>query len=370
MTVNDFRYAIKISKNRMKGYRSDARSCQRILASIPTIIIDINEQIAYVEGLLEREEFENIKLFQYKSLEDGHIRDFNYVKTPYEIGVNSSNKHFKKILESFLKYSKECLLFFDKEEEKWREFEYMFDELANFYEIKEEEFDLLLLEKVFGEDVKKLKYYKERRDYLNFDKRMFNRFSFVLTSSDRNLLKSWEEQISNIESVPSQEKTDFISVCSLLFKFKAHVLNRGTFKSRSKVDEKDFQEEIIRFIDANENIKDREIEPEVAGGKVDLILFNIPVELKIIRNDNHLELLENTNSGQIVSYCSGRSSSLGIICFLDILEKKNAPSLLMERNRIFKAPYHGINSGEQKYPVYIGHIIIDGNTKNPSEYSK
>lgn len=371
MTINELRYSIRRTKKRMKGCRSDARSCDRIISSIPKILDEIITQMKYIENKLKSEEFDNINLFQYGGSKSMLIRDFDYLKSPYEIKFLKDKLHVRWVLERFLGDSKEDIEYFKEEEERWQKFREMFDEEANFYEIKQKEFELKLLEKIYGEDVKKLIFYKEMKEDLNFDKMLFRKFSFVLTNeSNRNSFKSFKEEINALINITAKEKNRFISACVAVLKFKEHVLNRGIYSAINNISEKEFKEEIFRFIDLNYNIKDREIEPESAGGKVDLVLFGIPMEFKVIRTERDLNLLEEMNSGQIVSYCTGRSSRFGINCFLDLIEKKDAPSFFKERDKLFKAPLHGVKENEQKYPIYIEQIIIDGNTKKPSDYSK
>lgn len=73
---------------------------------------------------------------------------------------------------------------------------------------------------------------------------------------------------------------------------------------------------------------------------------------------------------QPVAYSSGNAKQLSILCILDLTEKKLPPGAPQNSVRLVEPKVHGFEDGNLENPSKVAFVVIDGNTKKTSEYSK
>jgi hypothetical protein len=110
-------------------------------------------------------------------------------------------------------------------------------------------------------------------------------------------------------------------------------------------------------------------EETLAGGRLDLKYRRIVIELKVEHTTKDREVLRRKYTEQPAQYAAP-SIPLGIVCILDITEKIHPPSNIANNITLESPTVHGFENSPPVYPTKIAIVIIDGNLKLPSEYSK
>ena len=70
-----------------------------------------------------------------------------------------------------------------------------------------------------------------------------------------------------------------------------------------------------------------------------------------------------------IAYASGNGKSASIVCILDLNDKVMPPGPPASNVILRSAAIHGLDETQSSKHAQV-FIFIDGNTKNPSEYSK
>jgi hypothetical protein len=67
-------------------------------------------------------------------------------------------------------------------------------------------------------------------------------------------------------------------------------------------------------------------------------------------------------------YTTSYLKQLGILCILDVVEKHNPPSNYRNNLFLITPKLHGFEDTALRFPTKIVALVIDGNTKTPSDY--
>jgi hypothetical protein len=193
-----------------------------------------------------------------------------------------------------------------------------------------------------------------------------------LTSNDI-LNSEIEDNIRSIitehPSINIKELKDFSILLSAILQFQLFNLEHPKYKNKPDIDESTFRDDLIEFLYARNIGNEISKESNVAGGRIEISFRNIIAELKIEKKECERQTLLNRYLKQPASYVSGKSKQLGILCILDLVEKQLPPSPCMNNLFFIKPELHGFQNNTPKYKVIIATVFIDGNTKNPSDYS-
>lgn len=167
-----------------------------------------------------------------------------------------------------------------------------------------------------------------------------------------------------------QDRNDFIKLLNGIANYQGYCLQSGIYKKVSTLREDVFRDNLIQHLTGNPQIGGSIVkESHVSGGRIEIVYKGHVAELKVETSISNRSSLMQKYSSQAVAYASGNSKSVSIVCILDLTEKKLPPGPLAS-NVILKSPeVHGFE-GEQSNEHVQVFIFIDGNTKNPSEYSK
>lgn len=173
-----------------------------------------------------------------------------------------------------------------------------------------------------------------------------------------------------LAKIDLQDRNDFITLLNGIANFQGYCLNSGFYKNVSSLKEDQFRDKLIQHLAANPQIGGNAIkESHVAGGRVEIAFKGHIAELKVETTISDRAKLMRKFSSQAVAYASGNGKSTSIVCILDLTEKLKPPSS-PANNIILKSPStHGFEDVQTDNHIQV-FIFIDGNTKNPSEYSK
>ena len=177
-----------------------------------------------------------------------------------------------------------------------------------------------------------------------------------------------DKQLPDIDKT---EKENFIKLLSGIVNYQGYCLQRGIYKENRKVLEDEFRDNLIQHL-TNNPLLGEEISKEshIAGGRVEINFRGIIAELKVENTISDREKLYEKYGKQPVAYASGNTKQLSILCILDLTEKKLPPAPPQNNIKLISPIVHGFESKQLDYPSKMAMILIDGNTKKPSDYSK
>ena len=167
-----------------------------------------------------------------------------------------------------------------------------------------------------------------------------------------------------------QDRNNFIRLLNGITNFQGYCLQSGLYKNISSLKEDQFRDNLIQHLMANPLIGSAITkESHVAGGRVEIAYNGHIAELKVETSISNRAALMKKYSSQAVAYASGNGKSASIVCILDLTEKVMPPGPPASNVILRSATIHGFEQTQSDEHAQV-FIIIDGNTKNPSEYSK
>jgi len=168
----------------------------------------------------------------------------------------------------------------------------------------------------------------------------------------------------------SQDRDDFIRLLNGITNFQGYCLQSGLYKKTSSLKEDQFRDNLIQHLMANPLIGGAITkESHVAGGRVEIAYKGHIAELKVETLISDRSALVKKYSSQAVAYASGNGKSVSIVCILDLTEKVMPPGPAASNVILRSAAIHGFDDAQPAGHAQV-FVFIDGNTKNPSEYSK
>lgn len=179
---------------------------------------------------------------------------------------------------------------------------------------------------------------------------------------------SIEKEIPDIDK---KEKDDFLNLLSGVLNYQGFCAQQGIYKQKDSITENEFRDNLIQHLIANPHIGEEiSKESHIAGGRVEISYRGIIAELKVENTISDRDKLFEKYGKQPIAYSSGNAKQLSIICILDLTEKRNPPAPLQNNIRMLTPELHGFENKEPEYVAKLVMVIIDGNTQNPSDYSR
>jgi hypothetical protein len=174
--------------------------------------------------------------------------------------------------------------------------------------------------------------------------------------------------------LPGLDDADFQNFVKLLngvLSYQGFCAQRGAYKGIDTLKESEFRDKMIEYLTAQPNLGENIIkEPSVAGGNIEIVYNGIIAELKVETAVSDRTALAKKYGKQPTQYASGNGKQLSILVVLDLTEKQ-FPSAAPQNNvNIIVPTVHGFESSEPSFPSRVVLVVIDGNTKNPSDYNK
>jgi hypothetical protein len=174
-----------------------------------------------------------------------------------------------------------------------------------------------------------------------------------------------------IPKLDADEKNNFLHLLSGILNYQGFCLQQGIYKNEPNVSEDDFRDDLIQHLTGlpyiGENINK---EAHLAGGRVEIGYKGNVAELKVEKALSDRRKIIEKYTSQGVAYSSANTKSLSILCVLDLSEKKQ-PVGPPQNNIFFTTPaLHGFDDPSTAPPIRQVVVVIEGNTKKPSDYSK
>lgn len=167
-----------------------------------------------------------------------------------------------------------------------------------------------------------------------------------------------------------QDRNDFITLLNGITNFQGYCLQSGVYKNTASLKEDQFRDSLIQHLMANPLIGGSITkESHVAGGRVEIAYRGHVAELKVEVSVSDRGTLMKKYSSQAVAYASGNAKMASIVCILDLTAKNLPPGPPASNVILQPVPVHGFDDTQIGNHAQV-FIFIDGNTKNPSDYSR
>jgi len=175
---------------------------------------------------------------------------------------------------------------------------------------------------------------------------------------------------TELPELDTKEVNDFFILLSNILNYQGYCNQYGIYKKTDKLLEDEFRDQLIQHLVAKLG-EEIHKEPHLAGGRVEILYRGISVELKVEKKISDRKKLKNKYGQQPLTYASATLKNLSILCILDLTKKDQLPQNLASENIFLIEPkFHGFNQKDYKTSSRLIMIVIDGNTINPSDYSK
>lgn len=166
------------------------------------------------------------------------------------------------------------------------------------------------------------------------------------------------------------ERDNFVNLLSGILNYQGFCTQHGSYKNINSLKESEFRDRMIQHLVGIHNLGEEIVkESHVAGGLVEISYRGIIAELKVESVISDREQLIKKYGKQPIQYASGNAKQLSILCILDLSEKKLPPAPPQNNVKIITPELHGFEDSKPKFPSKLAIVIIDGNTKSPSDYS-
>ena len=110
--------------------------------------------------------------------------------------------------------------------------------------------------------------------------------------------------------------------------------------------------------------------PQQAGGITDIRFRGVIVELKVENENGERERMARKYTRQVTQYAGVEARQVSVLLILDLTEKVNPPGDIRNDILLYNVPTHGTTDVPPKFPSKAFVFVVNGNTRNPSSYSR
>jgi hypothetical protein len=183
------------------------------------------------------------------------------------------------------------------------------------------------------------------------------------------VLSDLAEQVREVPGVSPAHWEDFVQALSAIGNILGNTANEAAYRTGDKITEAEFHRRLLHDLrmllgpDVKDGVRQ-------AAGITDLQYRTVTIELKVETKVSERQEIFDRYESQTVQYNSGVGSQLGILCVLDLTEKDVPPAPPQNSIMLLKPPVHGFPKGDAPFPGRIAALVIDGNLRSPSSYSR
>jgi hypothetical protein len=185
---------------------------------------------------------------------------------------------------------------------------------------------------------------------------------------DERNLQIIEEVKRDLPQVNPQHLDDFIIALGAITNYMGINLQQALYKEGAAVSEADFQNNLLYHMRTwlGEDVQEA---PKQGGGPTDIQYKTVTVELKVEKEISDRGKMIEKYLSQPTQYSSAGGAQLGILCILDLTEKDKPPANSQNQITLETPEVHGFDS-TPNFPTRIAVVVIDGNLRLPSSYSR
>ena len=105
-----------------------------------------------------------------------------------------------------------------------------------------------------------------------------------------------------------------------------------------------------------------------AGGETDVKYREVTIELKVEKSNGDRGFIRKKYSKQPVQYSGVEARQISVLLVLDLTEKIHPPGDIRDDIMLENVDTHG--GDDKQFPSSVFVFVLNGNLKNPSDYSK
>jgi hypothetical protein len=188
-------------------------------------------------------------------------------------------------------------------------------------------------------------------------------------SIDQRTAEILEEVDRELSDLDPGHRDDFIDALSGVANYLGVCLQQAKYKQGISVSESQFQEDLLYHLRTRLG-EDVQEAPKQGGGPTDVQYRSVNVELKVEKKTADRRKIVEKYLSQPSQYSAAGGAQLGILCVLDLTDKRKPPANPRNQITLETPPVHGFDSAGTQYPTKVATIIIDGNLRLPSSYSR
>ena len=167
-----------------------------------------------------------------------------------------------------------------------------------------------------------------------------------------------------------RELPHLFPVLQALGRICAVYAQEAAFKARTNVSEKEFQEKVLHDLRMRLDPSEVQGHSHQAGGITDIRYRGVIVELKVERENGERNYLAEKYGRQVTQYAGAEGKQVSVLLILDLTEKGNPPGDIKNDILVADVATHGSESDPQEFPSKVFVFVVNGNTRNPSSYSR
>lgn len=202
--------------------------------------------------------------------------------------------------------------------------------------------------------------------------RVTNQQQHPFMSGNRRLDRHVEELLTKLlqecRSV-RDELDDLIPVLHAITLLLATYAQEAIYKGVSEVLEQDFQSLVLRDlrIRLGQDVQEHTTQ---AGGPADIRFRGVIIELKVERKNGDRQHICQKYTAQATQYAGVEARQVSVLLVLDLSAKDVPPGDIRNDILLTDVETHGGDSGNKPFPSKAFVFVVNGNMKNPSEYSR
>jgi hypothetical protein len=186
---------------------------------------------------------------------------------------------------------------------------------------------------------------------------------------DERIVEVLDEISRTTPGVNQKHLGDFIALLGGVANYMGICLQQAVYKEGQEISEAQFQSDLLDHLRSLLGSEVQEA-PKQGGGPTDVQYRSVTAELKVERDVSDRAKMVDRFLNQPTQYSSANGAQLGVLCILDLTPKERPPAN-PRNNILLKTPsVHGFPEGSPPYPTKIAAVIIDGNLRLPSSYSR
>jgi hypothetical protein len=170
-------------------------------------------------------------------------------------------------------------------------------------------------------------------------------------------------------TVDPQHLADFVGALSAISNYLGINVQQALYKEGTKTSEADFQRDILYHMRTTlgQNVEEA---PRQGGGPTDIKYRSVIVELKVEKRISDRRKMVAKYLSQPAQYSSADGAQLGILCILDLTEKRYPFANPQSQITLETTQVHGFSDDAPPFPARIAVVVIDGNLRLPSSYNR
>jgi hypothetical protein len=188
-------------------------------------------------------------------------------------------------------------------------------------------------------------------------------------SVDSRNLDIIEEIQQSLPLIDSEHLYDFVDALNAVTNYMGVNLQQALYKGGNDVTEAEFRENLLYHMRTwlGQDVQEA---PRQGGGPTDIQYKSVTIELKVEKSISDRRKMVEKYLSQPVQYSSASGAQLGILCILDLTAKVTPPANPQNQISLETPSVHGFPDSNALFPTKIATVVIDGNLRWPSSYSK